>query len=139
MTVRTTEIELSSSGDLHAIDITDRLLDFVGSTGLSEGVLTVFTRDTACAVSAMEFEPGILEDMAHLFERLSPTRDTYRHNQRCLANDGHACMRALLTGASVSIPIREGRPILGQRQQVMFIDFGPGHATRHVIFQVLGE
>jgi secondary thiamine-phosphate synthase enzyme len=139
MAVRTERIVLSSSGGLHAIDVTERVSRFVADSGLHEGSVSVYSPNTGCAVSVTQFEPGLLEDMGHLYERIAPYRDAYRHNQRCRCEEGHAHIRALLTGSAVMVPFREGRLLLGERQQVVFIDFGTERTERALILQVQGE
>ena len=53
--------------------------------------------------------------------------------------EGHAHIRALLTGSVAMVPFREGRLLLGERQQVVFIDFGTERTERALILQVQGE
>ena len=139
MAVRTQEITLSSSGGLHAIDLSEQVARFLAAGGISEGLLTVFCPEPICAVLTREFEPGLLEDMGHLFERVAPARDAYRHNQRCRVDDGHAHLRADLLGSSVSVPFKDGRLLTGAGQAIVFVDFGIERTSRRVIMQVLGE
>jgi len=139
MPVRTTELTLQSSGNVHTIDVTERAEQFLAASGLSDGVLVAYCPQSTCSVVAMEFEPGLLEDITHLLERLASPFDGYRHNQRCRTSDGHAHMRSMLTGAGLSVPFTGGRLRLGEGRQLILIDYGPERGECRIIFQLIGE
>jgi secondary thiamine-phosphate synthase enzyme len=139
MPVSTRELRLHSSGNVHTIDVTEQAEGFLADSGLSDGVLVAYCPQSTSSVVATEFEPGLLEDLTHLLERLATASDGYRHNQRCRTNDGHAHMRSLLTGASLSIPFVGGRLLLDPGRQLVLIDYSPQGGQCRLLLQLIGE
>ncbi len=128
------------------IDITAYVLDVVEASGVEHGTVTVFSRHTTAAVKINENEPLLLQDMACFLERFAPQDADYRHNDFEIrtANmtedecpNGHAHCQHLLLSASETIPIVEGRAILGRWQSVFVIELDRPR-EREIVIQVQG-
>jgi len=137
--VKTQRVRIETKGDGDVIDITGHLARAIAASGLQAGTATVFVAHSTCAVSTVEYEPGLVSDLKELFERLAPRGIPYGHDRRWGDGNGHAHVRATLTGPSLVVPFAEGRPLLGTWQQVVLIDFDIHPRTRQVIFQLVGE
>lgn len=137
--VTSESFSLNSKGNTDIIDVTDRVSQVVGSSGLRRGVATVFVVGSTAGVATMEFEPGLIADMRQLFERLAPANQQYQHNLRWGDLNGHSHLRASLLGPSLSIPFADGQLQLGTWQQIVLIDFDVRPRQRAVIVQVVGE
>lgn len=124
------------------IDITEHVENSVKESGVTAGTALVFSRHTTAAIVINEAEPGLLQDMDRMLERLAPEDAGYEHNAmaRPLPNEpenGHAHCRHILLGASEAIPIHEGRPFLGAWQRVFLVELD-GPRQRQFIVQVMG-
>ncbi|MGQ9676885.1 MAG: secondary thiamine-phosphate synthase enzyme YjbQ [Chloroflexota bacterium] len=137
--VTSESFSLNSKGNTDIIDVTDKVSQVVGSSGLRRGVATVFVVGSTAGVTTMEFEPGLIADMRQLFERLAPANQQYQHNLRWGDLNGHSHLRASLLGPSLSIPFADGQLQLGTWQQIVLIDFDVRPRHRVVIVQVVGE
>lgn len=137
--VTSESFSLNSKGNTDIIDVTDRVSQVVGSSGLRRGVATVFVVGSTAGVTTMEFEPGLIADMRQLFERLAPANQQYQHNLRWGDLNGHSHLRASLLGPSLSIPFADGQLQLGTWQQIVLIDFDVRPRQRVVIVQIVGE
>lgn len=137
--VTSESFSLNSKGNTDIIDVTDKVSQVVGSSGLRRGVATVFVVGSTAGVTTMEFEPGLIADMRQLFERLAPANQQYQHNLRWGDLNGHSHLRASLLGPSLSIPFADGQLQLGTWQQIVLIDFDVRPRHRTVIVQVVGE
>jgi secondary thiamine-phosphate synthase enzyme len=137
--VRTEQIRLRTRGHADIHDLTPRLESLVTDSGISEGLVTVFTPSSTSAVTTIEFEDGALEDLRQALDRLAPAEAEYRHNERWGDGNGHAHLRAALLRPSLSIPIQGGRPVLGTWQQLVFIDFDVRPRSRTIVVQILGD
>jgi secondary thiamine-phosphate synthase enzyme len=76
-------------------------------------------------------------DLRGLLERLIPGAADYEHNRRNYDTNAHAHLRAALIGPSETIPLVDGRLVLGTWQQVVLLDFDDRPRTRTVTVQVL--
>jgi secondary thiamine-phosphate synthase enzyme len=136
--VRTSEHRLSTRGDGDTIDITAALESAVREAGASEGQVTAFVRGSTAAITTMEFEPGGVDDLKALLDRLVPAEGDYRHNVLNHDTNSHAHQRASLVGPSAVVPIVGGRLALGTWQQVVLLDFDDRPRERTVVIQVSG-
>ena len=133
------QIELLSDGNFNVINITDQVADFVRTTGLQNGQVLVFFQHTTGAVIVGEHEPGIIADMADMFERITPQDHPYKHHVRAYDFNGHAHLRAALLPTSVTVPVIGGKMTLGTYQEILVIDDQLDQAPRYLILQVMGE
>jgi secondary thiamine-phosphate synthase enzyme len=133
------------------IDITDDVLEAVERSQVRNGNVVVYSPHTTCAVVINERENGFLEDFRELMELLVPgvTR-RYRHDDMSVRTEnieddtaefpnGHShCRAALLSSTSQTIPIVDGRIMLGVWQKVFFCELDRSR-PRKVFVQVTGE
>jgi len=87
----------------------------------------------------MEFEPGLIEDLKGALQRLAPDDIDYAHNLRWQDGNGHSHIRAALIGPSLGIPFSQGRLILGDWQQIVFLELDARSRQRRLILQIMGE
>jgi secondary thiamine-phosphate synthase enzyme len=137
MAVQTTELGVSTQGDGDSIDITAELQRAVGEAGVADGQVSAFVRGSTAAITTMEFEPGGVQDLQTMLERLIPSRGEYEHNRLNHDTNSHAHQRASLIGPSLSLPVIGGRLALGTWQQVVLLDFDDRPRERTVVVQVV--
>ncbi len=137
MTVHGGLLRLETPGNGHIVDITAGVASVVSTSGVDRGVVTVFATGSTVAVTTMEYEPGGVEDLQGLLDRVIPAGSDYEHNRRNHDTNAHAHLRAAVIGPSESIPVLDGRLALGTWQQVVLIDFDDRPRRRTVTVQVL--
>jgi secondary thiamine-phosphate synthase enzyme len=130
-------LRLDTPGDGHIVDLTPGVQRIVAGTEIQRGLVSVFVTGSTAAVTTMEYEPGGVADLRGLLERLIPGAADYEHNRRNYDTNAHAHLRAALIGPSETIPLVDGRLVLGTWQQVVLLDFGDRPRTRTVTVQVL--
>ncbi len=138
MPVWTTEIELSTGGDADVVDITGAVREAVGASGVDEGQASAFVRGSTAAITTLEYEPGGVQDLQVLLDRLIPPRGDYEHNRLNHDSNSHAHQRASVIGSSEVIPVIGGQLALGTWQQLVLIDFDDRARKRTVVIQVIG-
>ncbi len=131
------ELDGGSGTDIH--DVTGRVAAAVEASGVREGLVTVHAPGSTAGVTTIEYEPGVLADLRAALERLAPEGIAYAHDARWGDGNGYAHVRAALLGPSLSLPVVEGRPLLGAWQQVVVVDFDNRPRRRRVLIQVLGD
>ncbi len=139
MAVFSQGFSLKTRGNGEVIDITGEVSDAVRTSGLSSGIVTVFVPGATAGVTTIEFEPGLVEDIDEMFERVVPQNREYHHNLRWHDGNGHAHVRASLLGPSLTVPFTDGRLTLGIWQQLILVDFDNKSRDREVVCQVMGE
>ncbi len=124
-------------GDM--IDLTDRVSSLVGKSGLRSGIATVFVPGATGAVTTIEYEPGLVEDMRNALERLAPEGIDYAHDLRWHDGNGHSHIRASIIGPSLVVPFSDGRLLLGTWQQIIFLEMDNRPRQRRIVVQIMGE
>jgi len=135
----TGEIRLQTRGECDIQDITRQVAEVVRGTGLSDGVVTVFTPSATSGLTTIEYESGALADLERLLDETVPPDRDYRHNLRWGDGNGHSHVRAALIGPSITIPFVDGRLTLGTWQQLIFMDFDNRSRSRRLVVQIMGE
>ena len=138
MAVRTFRESIQTRGNGHILDITSAVSQAVESSGLSEGLATVFVTGSTASVTTIEYEPGLVHDLTEAVERLYPRAMEYRHHERWGDDNGHSHVRASMLGPSVSVPFTSSKLTLGTWQQIILVDFDTSPRSRDYIIQILG-
>ena len=117
------------------VDVTGLVEGAVRTSGVREGVVVVQTPHTTTALVINEREGRLMQDLLDWAARMAPDGAGYRHDG--IDGNAHAHLRGIMMGASVSVPVTEGRLALGTWQSVLFVELdGPRSRSFHV--QVLG-
>lgn len=135
--VLTRRLGVQTKGACDIIDITHDVQREVQATGLKAGTATVFVCHTTAALTIIENEPGLVQDVKALWERLIPNGMQYRHNVH--DDNAHAHLRAALHGPSLVVPFVEGKLTLGTWQRIVLVDFDTRPRSRELVVQVMGE
>lgn len=136
MRTTSTELRFSTEGNGDAVDLTAEVQGLVDSAGVDDGLATSFVRGSTAAITTMEYEPGGVQDLEAMLERLIPSQGEYEHNRLNHDTNSHAHQRATLIGPSLSVPIIDGRMILGTWQQIVLLDFDDRARERTVVVQI---
>ena len=139
MTVATEEFVINTGGFSDFHDITRFVAKIVTNSGLTEGVVTVFSPGSTAGITTIEYEPGAVADLKDAIERMAPQTIAYAHDARWGDGNGFSHVRAALLGASFVVPFSGGKLLLGVWQQIIMIDFDNRPRQRKVIVSLLGE
>lgn len=135
-------------GRLEVLDITEDLERAVKDAGVTEGCAVAFCTHTTATLVLGEFENGLLEDFRKRLTELAPPDIYYAHDDltRRTQNigdwhepiNGHSHIaHMIMGGASHTIPVGGGRPLLGRWQRLLLVELD-GDRTRDLIFHVFG-
>jgi len=139
MKVLTERLAFSTKGFNDIVNITDAAREFVTKNGLMEGQLLLFINGSTAAITTVEYEPGLIKDLPEFFEKLAPMHQRYHHDDTWHDGNGYAHLRSALAGPSFTVPVVDGRLILGTWQQIVLLDFDNGPRQRSVVAQFTGE
>jgi len=139
MSVYQEEVDVRTGGEGDILDITDLVENVVRKSGIKNGVVHVFAIGSTAAISTMEYEPGLKRDLPEALERIAPKNAEYKHHLRWGDYNGHSHVRATILGPSLSVPVRDGRLILGTWQQIILIELDVRARSRRIMVTVMGE
>ncbi len=126
-------IETRSRTDFVKID--RQVAEIVRTTGISEGVVTVFIPHTTAGVTINEnADPDVTADMETVLDRVIPWEGGYRHFEGNTA----AHVKASMMGSSAQVIVSGGKLQLGTWQSLYFCEFD-GPRTRQVWVKGLSE
>ncbi|NDY42845.1 YjbQ family protein [Dissulfurirhabdus thermomarina] len=132
----TFHVETAAGPDIR--DITGECARCAAESGVRQGVLLVTSVGSTGSVTTIEFEPGAVADFARALERLAPPGADYAHEAAWHDGNGHSHVQAALVGPSLSVPVRDGRLVLGTWQQVVLVNHDVRPRRRRVAVTVLG-
>jgi len=124
-----TLLTIRTTARCEMIDITDRVAALVKESGLQDGICRLFVPHTTAAVTINEnADPDVPRDILAALDRIVPLADRYRHAE----GNAAAHIKASLFGASQTLFIEEGLPVLGTWQSIFFCEFD-GPRTRKIL------
>lgn len=139
MKIQTKKLVEKTQGYCDIIDITAKVQDQIKKEKIQKGLATLFVSGSTAALTTIEYEPGLVQDVKELVEKLIPSNQRYHHDDRWGDDNGFSHLRASLFGPSLQIPIESGRMLLGTWQQVVLVDFDNRPRTREIVVQIMGE
>ncbi|HXX81941.1 MAG TPA: secondary thiamine-phosphate synthase enzyme YjbQ [Thermodesulfovibrionales bacterium] len=131
-------IALTTKGSGDTIDITDAVAKIREKSRVVNGLLTVFCQGSTGAITTIEFEPGVIQDLKMALEKIAPSDVPYEHDKAWGDGNGFSHVRAALMKPSLTIPVVDGQMTLGTWQQIVFIDFDNRPRKRKVVVQAMG-
>jgi secondary thiamine-phosphate synthase enzyme len=127
------EFEVRTQAREELMDITRKVREAILSSGVTNGICTVFVPHTTAAVTINEnADPSVKHDILMTLRRIVPDSLAYKHSE----GNSPAHVKACLVGSSIKIIIDEGRLALGTWQGIFFCEFD-GPRSRKVYINVL--
>ncbi len=132
-----TRISIETRGE-GLYEFTGEAARLVSRTGGDTAVLTLFCQHTSCSLTIQEnADPDVQRDLQAFFKRLVPDADdpsmNYLIHRAEGPDDMPAHIKAALTQVSLSIPVSNGRLMLGTWQGIYLFEHRRAPHTRRVI------
>jgi secondary thiamine-phosphate synthase enzyme len=129
------KVDIKTSSKVEFQEITAKIRDIVGGSGVKNGVCHVFVPHTTAGVMVNEHaDPSVVEDIAAQLDKMVPENQSYRH----LEGNSPAHIKATLIGDSETLFIEDGRLVLGTWQGIFFCEFD-GPRSRNVFVKIVQE
>lgn len=132
-------LTLQTKGHRDMHDLTEEVGRAVAESGVRTGLAHVFNVGSTAAVGTIEFEPGLCGDLPELLDRLIPPSRSYGHEEAWHDGNGHSHLQATWLGPSATVPVSEGRLVLGTWQQIFHLECDVRPRKRVVVVTVIGE
>ena len=141
MTVRAETVTIETAERFELVDITDRLRAFLSRAQIAEGLLSVWSLHTTCAVFINEAQRALHADIRRALEQIIARETDWMHNDPkhsdCDRSNADAHLRAMLLGHNLTLQISGGELVLGHWQRVLAAELD-GPRTRSLRLQALG-
>ena len=135
---RQTTLHVESRGR-GLFEITRPVADWVAASGLTTGLLTLFIRHTSASLLVQEnADPTVRADLERFFTRLVPDGDRLFEHRDEGADDMPAHVRSALTSVQLSIPLMDGRLVLGTWQGIYVWEHRVRPHRRDVVLHLTG-
>lgn len=130
------QLNIQTDNKIEMVDITQTVINEIKSSSIINGLCVISTQHTTTAIFVNENEPGLLHDVIKLVNHLVPETSTYRHN--LIDNNAVAHLKSIILGNSESIPIIDGKLVLGRWQSIFLAEFD-GPKTRKLSVTLLNQ
>ena len=123
------------------VEVTERVLRWVSAQGIATGLLTIWCRHTSASLLVQEnASPEVRADLEDFLRRLVPEGGggRYRHEDEG-PDDMPAHLRAALTQTQLSIPVGDGRPVLGTWQGIYLYEHRTAPHRRELVLHLIGD
>ena len=125
-------LDVKSSRRTQLLDVTSAVQQLVSSSGITSGVCHLYVPHTTAGVTINEADdPDVARDLETTLDRLIPHKGPYKHAE----GNADSHIKASLVGSSCSVPIDNGRLLLGRWQGIFFCEFD-GPRSRHLLVKL---
>jgi secondary thiamine-phosphate synthase enzyme len=138
MAIKVHQLFVKTTRNTDVIDITPQVIKKIEKSSFDLGALTLFVPGSTAALTTIEYESGVINDLKKAIERMASEDNYYEHNERWGDGNGYSHVRAALIGPSLHIPIIDGKLTLGSWQQIVLLDFDNRPREREIIIQISG-
>ena len=110
--------------------ITSQVREAVTKSGVSSGIAVVFCPHTTAGITINEnADPDVVHDLLLGLNKAFPDRPEFRHGE----GNSAAHLKASAMGASETIIIENGKPLLGTWQGIYFCEFDPPRSRKFYV------
>lgn len=130
-------LTFSTKGNTYILDITGEVEEVVEKEKLDEGVVVLFIVGSTAALTTIEADINLYDDFREFLENIIPMGKSWRHHETWGDDNGGSHLRASLIGPSLSIPVVNGKMVLGTWQKIVLVDFDTSSRQRKVVVSLL--
>ena len=133
--MHTTTFNVRTSDRDEFVDVTPRVAEAIAAAGVRNGTVTVYVPHTTAGVTINEnADPDVIHDVLRALDTAVPwAQSFYRHGE----GNSAAHVKSSMVGCNTTVPITDGRMMLGTWQSIFFCEFD-GPRTRRVLVTVSG-
>jgi len=139
--VQAEALELQTTERVELVDLTDQIRDVLRRSQVREGIASLWSMHTTCALFINEVQSALHADIQRFFEQLVAQNGEWMHNDPahsdCDRMNADAHLRAMILGHSLTLQVTGGAVVLGTWQRVLAAEMD-GPRTRTIRVQLMG-
>ena len=141
LTIHGETIVISTDQRVELVDLTNRIMEFARKFNIKEGLVSLWSMHTTCALFINEFQTALLSDIKRFLEQMVARDAEWLHNNPdhsdCDRFNADSHLRALLLGHSLTLQVSGGEVVLGQWQRILMAELD-GPRARSLRIQLMG-
>jgi secondary thiamine-phosphate synthase enzyme len=141
LTIHGETIVISTDQRIELVDLTNRIMEFAKQFNIKEGLVSLWSMHTTCALFINEFQTALLSDIKRFLEQMVQRDAEWLHNNPnhsdCDRFNADSHLRALLLGHSLTLQVSGGEVVLGQWQRILMAELD-GPRARSLRIQLMG-
>ncbi|MCM8827346.1 MAG: secondary thiamine-phosphate synthase enzyme YjbQ [Candidatus Omnitrophica bacterium] len=135
--MKTNYIRIKTAGNNDIINITPYLEEILEEEKIRDGILFLSVIGSTAALTTVEYESGLVEDLKSLFDKIVPYGKDWQHNFTWNDDNAHSHLRSSLLKTNLFVSVTDGKLDLGTWQQVALIDFDTRPRERKVVVKII--
>jgi len=116
------------------INITGKVEEVVRKSKIENGFCNIFAVGSTSGIIINEDEPMLLEDFRKSLDVITDSKKIYQHTENAFSH-----LRSIYIGNDRTVPIENGKLLLGTWQEIMVVNFDTADREREVVVTVMGE
>ncbi len=137
LTVHGETIVISTDQRIELVDLTNRIMEFARKFNIKEGLVSLWSMHTTCALFINEFQTALLTDIKRFLEQMVARDAEWMHNNPdhsdCDRFNADSHLRAMLLGHNLTLQVSGGEVVLGQWQRILMAELdGPRARTLRI-------
>ena len=141
LTVHGETIVISTDQRIELVDLTKQIMEFARKFNIKEGLVSLWSMHTTCALFINEFQTALLSDIKRFLEQMVARDAEWMHNDPehsdCDRMNADSHLRALLLGHNLTLQVSGGEVVLGQWQRILMAELD-GPRARSLRIQIFG-
>jgi len=131
------KFSIKTRGFNDVIDITDRISEIVEKSKIKDGLCLISCPGSTAGLTTIEYDPNLLEDFKEFLEKIIPSDRDYRHDRTWGDKNAPSHIRSALIKPFLTVPIEDGKLVLGTWQQITFLDFDNRPRDREIFVKIM--
>ena len=137
LTIHGETIVISTNQRVELVDLTKQIMEFVRKFNIKEGLVSLWSMHTTCALFINEFQTALLTDIKKFLEQMVARDAEWLHNNPdhsdCDRFNADSHLRAMLLGHNLTLQVSGGEVVLGQWQRILMAELdGPRARTLRI-------
>ena len=141
LTIHGETLLIETDQRVELVDLTNRIMEYARRFNVREGLISLWSMHTTCALFINEFQTALLSDIKRFLEQMVARDAEYLHNDPnysdCDRMNADSHLRALLLGHSLTLQVSGGEVVLGQWQRILMAELD-GPRARSLRIQIFG-
>lgn len=129
--------KIKTRGFNDIVDITPRVEEGVKKSKIEEGICLVSSPGSTIGITTIENEQNLLSDFKEFLERIAPLNKEYHHDHTWGEKNAPSHILSAIIKPFLTIPVENGRLILGTWQQIILVDFDTKPREREIIVKII--
>jgi len=131
--------KVRTRGNNGIIDISSQVLEAVRKSKIKDGICLISCPGSTVGITTIENDHNLLEDFKEFLEKIVPSNKSYRHDETWGDKNAFSHLRSALIKPFLTVPIEDGKLILGSWQQIVLIDFDNRPREREIVVKIISK